>query len=217
MNIPNLITMARLFMTALVFVLMQLSLSYGVSYGVSSGVSPGVSSGVSSAVAPGVLQPVDATIAWVAFWLFIGAALTDFLDGYLARKWNLVTAFGRIADPFADKILITGTLVMLLQFDAATAILTYWYVVIVIGREFLVTAIRGVMEASGQEFGADQLGKWKMVTQCCTVGALMLLTIDVAWMEWPAIISFWSSLVLTVVSGFNYVMKARHVILKGGV
>src|SRR5690606_29472920 len=101
MNIPNMITMARLFMTALVFVCMQVSLSS---------------------------EPLNQTLAWVAFWLFIGAAITDFLDGYLARRWNLVTAFGRIADPFADKILITGTLVMLLQFQAATAILTHWYV-----------------------------------------------------------------------------------------
>jgi CDP-diacylglycerol---glycerol-3-phosphate 3-phosphatidyltransferase len=190
MNIPNMITMARLFMTALVFVCMQLSQPSG---------------------------ELNETFAWVAFWLFILAAATDFLDGYLARKWNLVTAFGRIADPFADKILITGTLVMLLQFEAATAILTHWYVVIVIGREFLVTAIRGVVEASGQQFGADQLGKWKMVTQCWTVGALMLLIVDVAWVEWPAIAGFWVSLVLTVVSGLNYVVKARHVILKGGI
>ncbi|MFT4840211.1 MAG: CDP-diacylglycerol--glycerol-3-phosphate 3-phosphatidyltransferase [Planctomycetota bacterium] len=189
MNIPNMITMARLFMTVLVFVCMQLAVS---------------------------AEPLDVTLAWVAFWLFIVASVTDFLDGYLARKWNLVTAFGRIADPFADKILITGTLVMLLQFPAATEILTFWYVVIVIGREFLVTAIRGVMEASGQEFGADQLGKWKMVTQCWTVGALMLLICGVAWFEWPAIIGYWLSLALTVVSGLNYVAKARHVILKGG-
>jgi len=190
MNIPNMITMTRLFMTALVFVCLQLALSSG---------------------------EVDATYAWVAFWLFISAAVTDFLDGYLARRWNLVTAFGRIADPFADKILITGTLVMLLQFDAATAILTHWYVVIVIGREFLVTAIRGVVEASGQQFGADQLGKWKMVTQCWTVGALLLLLVDVELMEWPALAGFWVSLFLTVVSGLNYVIKARHVILKGGI
>ena len=189
MNIPNMITMARLLMTALVFVCMQLSLS---------------------------TEPLDKTLAWIAFGLFISAAATDFLDGYLARKWNLVTAFGRIADPFADKILIIGTLVMLLQFEAATAILSHWYVVIVIAREFLVTAIRGVVEASGQEFGADQLGKWKMVTQCWTVGALMLLIVDVAWVEWPAVAGYWVSLVLTVVSGLNYVIKARHIIVKGG-
>lgn len=189
MNIPNMITMARLFMTVLVFVCMQLAVS---------------------------AEPLNVTLAWVAFWLFIIASVTDFLDGYLARKWNLETAFGRIADPFADKILITGTLVMLLQFPAATEILTFWYVLIVIGREFLVTAIRGVMEASGQEFGADQLGKWKMVTQCWTVGALLLLICGVEWLEWPAIAGYWLSLVLTVVSGLNYVIKARHVIVKGG-
>ena len=189
MNIPNMITMARLFMTALVFVCMQWSLAS---------------------------EPLDVTLSWIAFSLFLGAAITDFLDGYLARKWNLVTAFGRIADPFADKILITGTLVMLLQFEAATNILTHWYVVVVIGREFLVTAIRGVVEASGQAFGADRLGKWKMVSQCWTVGALMLLIVGMPSFQWPAIAGYWVSLVLTVVSGLNYVVKARHVILKGG-
>ena len=189
MNIPNMITMARLFMTGLVFVCMQVSLA---------------------------AESVDTNYAWIAFWLFIVAALSDFLDGYLARRWNIVTAFGRIADPFADKILITGTLVMLLQFEAATEILTHWYVVIVVGREFLVTAIRGVVEASGQAFGADRLGKWKMVTQCWTVGALMLLIVGIDWFAWPAFAGFWVSLLLTVVSGLNYVIKARHVILKGG-
>ena len=105
---------------------------------------------------------------------------------------------------------------MLLQFEAATNILTHWYVVVVIGREFLVTAIRGVVEASGQAFGADRLGKWKMVSQCWTVGALMLLIVGMPSFQWPAIAGYWVSLVLTVVSGLNYVVKARHVILKGG-
>lgn len=190
MNIPNMITMARLFMTVLVFVFLEAA----------SGAGP-------NATAWG----------WIAWALFILAAITDFLDGYLARKWNLVTAFGRIADPFADKILITGTLIMLLKFETATAILTHWYVVIVIAREFLVTAIRGVVEASGREFGADQLGKWKMVSQCWTVGALLLLLVDCTSFEWPAILGFWVSLALTVVSGLNYVRKARHILLEGGV
>jgi CDP-diacylglycerol---glycerol-3-phosphate 3-phosphatidyltransferase len=190
MNIPNMITMIRLFMTALVFVCL----------------------GIASRS-----EPVDVTVVWVAFWLFIIAAATDFLDGYLARKWNLVTAFGRIADPFADKILITGTLIMLLQFSAATTVLTHWYVVVVIAREFLVTAIRGVVEASGSAFGADQLGKWKMVAQCWAVGAFLLLIVGVEWVDWIAVASYWASLTLTVVSGLNYVVKARHIILRGGI
>lgn len=190
MNIPNTITMARLFITALVFVCLELA-AHG--------------------------NRGHEAFAWIAFALFVVAAITDFFDGYLARKWNLVTAFGRIADPFADKILIAGSLIMLLRFPAATAVLTHWFVVVVVAREFLVTAIRGVVEASGKPFPADRLGKWKMVAQCCVVGALLAMVGGFDTFETPAIVSYWLSLVLTVVSGINYVVKARHIILQGGI
>jgi len=193
MNVPNTITMIRLFMTALVFVCLQVHAPFAS------------------------VPETDKAPAWIAFWLFLVAAGTDFLDGYLARKWNLVTAFGRIADPFADKILIAGTLISLLQFEKATEILTHWYVVIVIAREFLVTAIRGYVESTGQEFGADRLGKWKMLSQCWTVGALLSMVCGMTIFEECAIGGFWVSLALTVVSGLNYCVKARHIILKGGV
>lgn len=192
MNIPNTITMVRLFMTVLVFVCLEFAVR-------------GTSSADDSKL-----------IEWTAFTLFMVAAGTDFLDGYLARKWNLVTAFGRIADPFADKILIAGTLITLLQFPVATTILTHWYVVIVIAREFLVTAIRGYVESTGQEFGADRLGKWKMVSQCWTVAALLSMVAGTMFWEWAAVLGFWVSLALTVVSGLNYCVKARRLILAAG-
>ncbi len=188
MNVPNLITTARLVITVLVFVCLEL-------------------------VARVVGDP--ATLAWTAFALFLVAAFTDFLDGYLARKWNLVTAFGRVADPFADKILIAGTLVMLLQFPAATQVLTAWYVVVVVAREFLVTAVRGVVEASGVPFPADRLGKWKMVAQCWTVGALLTMVAGTDALHWAALAGYWVSLVLTVLSGANYVYKARKILFGG--
>jgi CDP-diacylglycerol--glycerol-3-phosphate 3-phosphatidyltransferase len=158
---------------------------------------------------------VRVPLVWIAFVLFLIAAFTDFLDGYLARKWNLVTPFGRVADPFADKVLIAGSLVTLLQFPAATAVLTTWYVVIVVAREFLVTAIRGVVEASGRPFPADRLGKWKMVSQCWTVGALLSMVAGTGIFYGCAIFGFWVSLVLTVVSGLNYVVKAKDVLFRG--
>jgi len=158
-----------------------------------------------------IADPADPTaaLAWVAFVLFLLAAGTDYLDGYLARKLGMVTAFGRIADPFADKVLITGSLVVLLRFPAATEVLTTWYVVIVIAREFLVTAIRGLVESSGRPFPADRLGKWKMVSQCWTTAALMTLVAGTQTWLWAAVLGFWVSLVLTVLSGINYVWKAR--------
>jgi len=190
MNIPNTITMIRLVMTVFVFVCLE------------------VHAGMPAAER-------TTTLPWVAFTLFLVASITDFLDGYLARKWNMVTAFGRIADPFADKILIAGTMISLLQLPTEPLILTHWYVVIVIAREFLVTAIRGYVESTGQAFGADRLGKWKMVSQCWTVAALLSMVAGSTVFEWAAIWGFWVSLILTVVSGMNYCIKARELILKG--
>jgi len=201
MNLPNTITLLRLVLTAGVFVCLELAPHRETFY------------------RPYELWEVvtDASqpLVWTAFVFFLIAAFTDFLDGYLARKWNLVTAFGRVADPFADKVLIAGSLVTLLQFPAATTVLTTWYVVVVIAREFLVTAIRGVVEASGQPFPADQLGKWKMVSQCWTVGALLTMVAGSGTFVWAAQWGFWVSLVLTVVSGANYVWKARSILFAG--
>jgi CDP-diacylglycerol---glycerol-3-phosphate 3-phosphatidyltransferase len=201
-NLPNTITLARLVLTAGVFVCLELAVErtpvFDSPYSMISHVTRG--------------QP---TLVWTAFVFFLIAAFTDFLDGYLARKWNLVTAFGRVADPFADKVLIAGSLVTLLQFPAATSVLTTWYVVVVIAREFLVTAIRGVVEASGKPFPADQLGKWKMVSQCWTVGALLTMVGGADVFVWAAHWGFWVSLLLTVVSGVNYVWKARTILFGG--
>ena len=207
MNIPNLITTARLVLTGLVFLCLEFA-------------ARGAFEPESGRIG-GVDQPVPALV-WTAFVLFLIAAFSDFLDGYLARKWGMVTAFGRVADPFADKVLIAGALVTLLQFPAVTTkspqtVLTTWYTVIVIAREFLVTAIRGVVEASGQPFPADRLGKYKMVTQCWTVGALLTMVAGTDFWVWAAVLGFWVSLVLTVVSGANYVWKARTILFAGAI
>lgn len=184
MNIPNLITLSRLAVTAATFVCLEV-------------------------VEPARPMPV---VVWGAFALFLVAAVTDFVDGYLARKWNMVTAFGRVADPFADKVLITGTLIVLLKFPAVGSVLTTWYVVIVVAREFLITAVRGLVEASGRPFPADQLGKWKMVAQCVTAAALLTMVAGTRLFEVVAILGFWISLLLTVLSGANYVWKARQIL-----
>jgi CDP-diacylglycerol--glycerol-3-phosphate 3-phosphatidyltransferase len=184
-NVPNAITISRLLVTAATFVCLE---------------------SIADPAKP------DSAVVWTAFVLFLIAAFTDFFDGYLARKWNLVTAFGRVADPFADKVLTAGCLVILLKFPAATAVLTTWYVVVVIAREFLVTAIRGLVESSGRPFPADKLGKWKMVSQCWTIGALMTLAAGTQFWHWAAVGGYWVSLALTVVSGINYVWKARDIL-----
>jgi CDP-diacylglycerol--glycerol-3-phosphate 3-phosphatidyltransferase len=203
MNLPNLITLSRLVITAGVFVCLELANLR----------LPGGGEQPPNTFSD--LVRVDTTLVWVAFALFLVAALTDFVDGWLARRWNMVTAFGRVADPFADKVLVAGTLVLLLRFPPAMSVLTGWYVVIVVAREFLVTAIRGVVEAAGRPFPADRLGKWKMVSQCWTVGALLSMVAGTAIFYECAILGFWVSLVLTIASCVNYVIKARDVLFAG--
>lgn len=212
MNLPNTITLARLVLTAGVFVCLE-----WVAHG-STQVRNAFEQTLGNSRYSGQLHDTyvvaDPSLVWVAFVLFLIAAFSDFLDGYLARKWGMVTAFGRVADPFADKVLIAGSLITLLQFAGAMRVLTTWYVVIVIAREFLVTAIRGVVEASGKPFPADKLGKWKMVAQCWTVGALMTMVAGTDLWVWAAQWGFWVSLALTVVSGLNYVVKAKDVLFE---
>ena len=158
------------------------------------------------------------TLIFVLFWLFTILAFTDILDGYLARRDNQVTAFGRIADPFVDKILILGTLIFLAVFDWSREWIPAWAVVVILARELLITAIRGYVERLGAEFPADVLGKVKMVVQCILVG-------DVLWIhafEWSeAWLSLWGGLAwlllavtlfTTIGSGLSYILRARRML-----
>jgi len=154
----------------------------------------------------------------VAFWLFVIVAATDWLDGHLARKYGNVTAFGRIADPFVDKILVLGALIFLTALDWARPYLPTWIVVVVLAREFLVTGIRGYAESQGFAFGADRFGKIKLVVQCIAIGALLGLF----GLPWPdalvrpieiiAHVSVWATLVTSVGSGLGYVVKAARLL-----
>ena len=156
----------------------------------------------------------------LVFWLFTLTAASDYLDGFLARRDHQVTAFGRIADPFVDKVLIVGSMVFLTAFSWARPWLPTWMVVTILAREFLVTAIRGYVESVGRQFPADRFGKIKMVVQCVAVG-------DLLWMrafDWsPALFEFWSvfahvlvwaTLLATVGSGLSYVYKTRKLLLE---
>ncbi|MHC5066046.1 MAG: CDP-diacylglycerol--glycerol-3-phosphate 3-phosphatidyltransferase [Planctomycetota bacterium] len=153
-----------------------------------------------------------AALGWWAFGLFIFAAVTDFLDGYLARSMQQVTAFGRVADPFADKLLICGSMIILLEFPVAFAIMPAWFVVIVVARELLVTTLRGVSEAAGIPFPADPTGKLKMLVQCVTVSALLSLVAGTEVFREFAVWGVWVTLVLTVYSGVSYTWRARQVL-----
>ncbi|TAJ23599.1 MAG: CDP-diacylglycerol--glycerol-3-phosphate 3-phosphatidyltransferase [Planctomycetota bacterium] len=155
----------------------------------------------------------------LAFWLFVLVALTDFLDGYIARRYKLESAFGRIADPFVDKVLVCGAMIFLSCFDWSRSYLPAWITVVVLAREFLVTGIRGYVESLGTSFGADWFGKIKMLVQCFAIGTL----IGIHAFEWPDHqIAFWSTasrvlvwvtLVTSVASGLSYTFKARRFLL----
>ncbi len=155
---------------------------------------------------------------WAATGLFLLAAGTDWLDGYYARKYNLVTVVGRILDPFADKVIICGTFIFLVAVPEMAAIpfgLRAWMVVVVVTRELLVTGLRGLIEERGIDFSAKMSGKLKMVLQCLAAAlALFYLALaghQAAWMvglRWLLVASIWAAVVLTVYSGLVYVRAA---------
>ena len=141
---------------------------------------------------------------WRSFFaalVFLIAALTDFVDGYLARKHNQVTALGKLLDPVADKLLIIAGMVMLVDQGLAPA----WIVILILGREMAVTGLRAIAAADGVVMPADRWGKWKTVLQITAIIMLVL-----SWKFWifdVAIIGYWvlmASMVLTVYSGIRY-------------
>ncbi len=143
--------------------------------------------------------------------LFILAASTDWLDGYYARKYNLVTNLGKFLDPLADKLLLTAALVSLVQLGFAPA----WIAIVIISREFAVTGIRLVAAADGQVIAASNLGKWKTVFQIIAVSALMLHNLPFELIGIPfATIVLWIATFLTILSGWDYFVKNKHVLLQ---
>lgn len=111
---------------------------------------------------------------WAAFAAFVVTAASDVLDGWLARRLGEVSLFGRVADPLVDKLLVLGTMCVLLGIPAVAAVMPGWAVALVLSREMVVTAVRGAIEGKGVPFGAAGWGKTKMVLQCIAVGAVIL-------------------------------------------
>ena len=160
-------------------------------------------------------------IAWphvACFWLFIALALSDYLDGYLARRDNQVTAFGRVADPFVDKVLVLGTMIFLAVMEWSRPWFPAWIVVIVLAREFLVTGVRGYVESLGLEFPADWFGKVKMIIQCIAVSIVISLYAipwpDPLFKMWEVLghVFVWGTLITSLGSGVSYVFKTRKIL-----
>ncbi len=162
-----------------------------------------------------VLLPFQHYIACVV--LFLLAALSDFLDGYWARKYNLVSVFGRIMDPFADKLLICGCFIYLVAIPELTAVsygLQVWMGIVIIARELLITSLRAVVEKSGGDFSAKWVGKWKMALQCLAVPAcfLFLQYPEIAAIRYIMIVSVWGTVLITVYSGVSYTFLATRML-----
>ena len=179
-NVPNALTMMRLVLAVVVFVLVPLGYYFA------------------------------------AVIVFSIAAVTDWVDGYWARRFDQVTQLGRIFDPFADKIIVCGLFILLAAEEGAG--IAPWMAVVVVGREMLVTALRGFIEQSGGDFSAKMAGKLKMVFQCAAIiGSLLTLTygVDQApnWFHWALPLLVWVAVLSTIYSGLEYVVIAAKYVL----
>jgi CDP-diacylglycerol--glycerol-3-phosphate 3-phosphatidyltransferase len=147
--------------------------------------------------------------------VFIVAAFTDWLDGYLARKQNLMSRLGRILDPLVDKVLMCGVYICLLPVAVEGKWLQPWMVTVVVARELVITGLRSWMESHGARFGADWLGKFKMGLQCAAVIAVLVAFLVPEYIA-PASgffdqvrnVLIWAMTVVTLLSGLQYVWKA---------
>ncbi|HXY37322.1 MAG TPA: CDP-diacylglycerol--glycerol-3-phosphate 3-phosphatidyltransferase [Planctomycetaceae bacterium] len=158
-------------------------------------------------------------ISYGGMWLaatavFIVAAATDAVDGYLARRYGTVTTLGRILDPFVDKIIICGAFIFLLPIKESGV--GPWMTLIVIGREMFITGLRAILEQQGKDFSATMSGKIKMVTQCLAVGAcLFSLSPAVASALWFGTfrdVLLWLAVLFTFGSGVLYVRRAAQLL-----
>lgn len=203
-QLPNQLTMLRLLLAAVFFVLLNC-----YRYGAES---------------PVWLIPV-------AIVVFILAAVTDSLDGYLARRWHVESKFGRIMDPFCDKVLVIGAFVYLagprfvipgaigetdISFLSMASGVYPWMVAVILSRELLVTAIRGELEGEGVKFGANVFGKLKMILQSVVIPiVLAIVWVDPRsegweWTAWVRDILVYLTVIVTVISGLPYITGAAR-------
>jgi CDP-diacylglycerol--glycerol-3-phosphate 3-phosphatidyltransferase len=187
MNLPNRITVARILLIPVIMVFLQVE------------------------TFP-VIHIDNFTITYnqiMATLVFIIAASTDGLDGYIARKRKLVTNLGKLLDPLADKLLVTAVLVYLVELGKIDA----WIVIVIIAREFAVTGLRQIALLEGMVMAASKLGKWKTGIQITAIIALLINNFPFNFIDIPFdVISSWAAVIITVYSGIDYFVKNKHVI-----
>ena len=182
MNLPNALTLGRIFLVPLLVVVLLTKFEVPQVFGVRK-------------------ELLGAAI-------FGLASLTDWLDGYLARRRKQVTALGQLMDPLADKLLITAALVSLVQMDLAPA----WMVAVVLGREFAVTVLRSLAHSRGISIPASPLGKFKMASQVTAVLLLILANEHVPIFLTLGRIALWIAVFTAVASALDYYRRFNHVL-----
>lgn len=187
MNIPNKITLSRIFLIPIFVILMVADFDWGVlSFG-------------------DVNLPVHHLAGTI---LFIIASTTDWIDGYYARKHNLVTNLGKFLDPLADKLLVSAAFIILVELGTAPS----WPVIVIISREFAVTGLRLILAGGGEVVAANMLGKIKTWTQIIAITALLLQNVPFNYLNIPfADIALYVATFFTVWSGIDYFVKNKHV------
>ncbi|CAM4237498.1 CDP-diacylglycerol--glycerol-3-phosphate 3-phosphatidyltransferase [Paenibacillus tarimensis] len=188
MNLANRITLARIFLVPIIMFFLLVNLNLGR------------------------LSVGDFSISYtqiVATLIFIIAASTDGLDGYIARKNKQVTNLGKLLDPLADKLLVAAVLISLVEMDKLEA----WIAIVIISREFAVTGLRQVALLEGSVMAASKWGKWKTAVQITMIIALLLNNFPFAFYGIPFDrIATWAAALITVYSGIDYFVKNKNVI-----
>ncbi|GGJ56489.1 CDP-diacylglycerol--glycerol-3-phosphate 3-phosphatidyltransferase [Anoxybacillus voinovskiensis] len=189
MNLPNKITIARILLIPLFLLVMVVPFDLGAVLMGSESIP--------------VTHLVGAAI-------FIIASATDWIDGYYARKYQLVTNLGKFLDPLADKLLVSAALIVLVELHYAPA----WMVIVIISREFAVTGLRLVLAGEGEVVAANMLGKIKTWTQIVAISALLLHNWPFAYFSFPfADLALWVAVIFTIWSGWDYFAKNKHAFL----
>lgn len=186
MNLPNKITISRILLIPIFLIIMLYDFNWG------------------EIELLGAEMPVTHLAGAL---LFILASTTDWIDGYIARKYNLVTNLGKFLDPLADKLLVSAALIVLVELQLAAS----WIVIIIISREFAVTGLRLILAGGGEVVAANMLGKIKTWAQIIAVSALLLHNIIFEMVSIPFDqIALWVALIFTVWSGWDYFAKNKQ-------
>jgi CDP-diacylglycerol---glycerol-3-phosphate 3-phosphatidyltransferase len=178
MNLPNALTLLRIFFVPLlVAVLVQQDVTLTIG-------------------------DVVVTNEFLALIIFLAAAATDLLDGYLARRWDQITTVGMLLDPIADKLLISAALIALVQVHRVPS----WVAVLLIGREFAVSGLRSIAASEGLAIQASELGKTKMTAQVIAI-SLLLLVSRWPWLGRMALWALWGVMLFSLISAADYFIK----------